>query len=329
MDTSFEPNKDRILEFDQRMRQRLADSLEYLSGATEPEQLVEPEELTSGIQRILKAPLQPDTFAHYYRTVYAIQDGDMEGAAESFKKALKPTEPKQGIEIIPFNGKDADARSSLYLKFFDSDPERPMGILPIRSEVFEKSSQLISDTFDLMRRADSDLHAECQALLRVILLGEGPTDKTALTFGGASAFELWGSICLNAIDAPDIVDMLTAIAHECCHGMLFGYSIDGDLVLNSEEERFSSPLRIDPRPMDGIYHATYVLARMYHAARVVAESGLLQGPLQSKLVDNMSNYEKSFYDSLSTIRTHAKCTDIGQSLIEGAAAYMDKHCPKE
>ncbi len=56
-----------------------------------------------------------------------------------------------------------------------------MGILPIRPEVFEKSSKLISDTFELIRRADPDLDAECEALLRIILLGEGPTDKTALT----------------------------------------------------------------------------------------------------------------------------------------------------
>ena len=65
MDTSFEPNRARIVQFDQRMRQRLAESLEYLFEATAPEVLVEPTELASGTARILEEPLLPDTFAHY------------------------------------------------------------------------------------------------------------------------------------------------------------------------------------------------------------------------------------------------------------------------
>ena len=35
--------------------------------------------------------------------------------------------------------------------------------------------------------------------------------------------------------------------------------IDELFVLNPDWERFPSPLREDPRPMDGIYHATFVV----------------------------------------------------------------------
>jgi hypothetical protein len=50
--------------------------------------------------------------------------------------------------------------------------------------------------------------------------------------------------------------MVQMLAHESSHNLLFGFSADESLVENSPEELFPSPLRMDPRPMDGICHAT-------------------------------------------------------------------------
>ncbi|MBL6431916.1 MAG: hypothetical protein HPM95_15385 [Alphaproteobacteria bacterium] len=64
--------------------------------------------------------------------------------------------------------------------------------------------------------------------------------------------------------------------HEAAHGTLFAMSPVEFYVFNPENERYSSPLRLDPRPLDGIYHATFVLARMHIAMRelvALAEPG--------------------------------------------------------
>ena len=38
---------------------------------------------------------------------------------------------------------------------------------------------------------------------------------------------------------------------------------------------FSSPLRTDPRPMDGVVHATYVVARMHQTISRLLDAGVL------------------------------------------------------
>ncbi len=55
---------------------------------------------------------------------------------------------------------------------------------------------------------------------------------------------------------------MAALLHETAHQLLFGLSLDQPVVENDVEERYASPLRPDPRPMDGIFHATFVCARM-------------------------------------------------------------------
>ena len=59
------------------------------------------------------------------------------------------------------------------------------------------------------------------------------------------------------------LDMVQALAHESAHLLLFGMCADGPLLENANDDhRYSSPLRTDSRPMDGIVHATFVTARM-------------------------------------------------------------------
>jgi HEXXH motif-containing protein len=57
--------------------------------------------------------------------------------------------------------------------------------------------------------------------------------------------------------------------------LLFGFGMGKPLVENHEHERYTSPLRGDPRPMDGVVHATYVVARMHYAVTRMLDSGLL------------------------------------------------------
>ena len=74
-----------------------------------------------------------------------------------------------------------------------------------------------------------------------------------------------------------LLSLLETLAHEAAHSLLFGIQISGPLVLNPDDARFASPLRVDLRPMDGVYHATFVSARMHFAMQELLASGLLKG----------------------------------------------------
>jgi HEXXH motif-containing protein len=114
----------------------------------------------------------------------------------------------------------------------------------------------------LIEQADPLLSEEIRALVSEIVLASGSMDKNSMTFDGASSFMLWGGILLNAERKGGALEMAQMLAHESSHGLLYGMAVEEPLVLNGDEERYPAPLRKDSRPMEGIYHATYVSARM-------------------------------------------------------------------
>jgi hypothetical protein len=69
--------------------------------------------------------------------------------------------------------------------------------------------------------------------------------------------------------------MIEGLSHESAHAYLFALSLGDSFVDNPDDELHPSPLRADPRPLDGTLHATYVSARMHYALSHVIESGVL------------------------------------------------------
>ena len=119
--------------------------------------------------------------------------------------------------------------------------------------------------------------------------------------------------------------MVQTLAHESCHVMLFGFCIDDKLVLNPDSDRYPSPLRADPRPIDGIYHAVYVLARIFYASTAIIEKSNLSKDLITKAKDSRKGFAIRFYDGLGTLKEHAEYTDTGRALMDNAQAYMDEY----
>src|SRR5690606_11375550 len=113
----------------------------------------------------------------------------------------------------------------------------------------------------LLSVAIPELAAEFDALVSQVIMVEGnPVAK--YQFDGGSSYMLWGGLFLNATSHQNDVALIEVMAHESAHILLFGYASDEALVNNDDDTLYHSPLRVDPRPMDGIFHATYVSARM-------------------------------------------------------------------
>ena len=70
--------------------------------------------------------------------------------------------------------------------------------------------------------------------------------------------------------------MIDCLTHESAHAHLFSLSLGDSFVTNPDDELHLSPLRRDPRPLDGLFHATYVSARIALRSIVTRiESGAL------------------------------------------------------
>ena len=106
------------------------------------------------------------------------------------------------------------------------------------------------------------------------------------------------------------------------HSLLLGYSFGAPLVDNDVSEQFTSPLREDPRPMDGIVHATYVLARMHYCIERLLASQALNATERDRLEEAKVRRKSEYLQGLEVVSAHARFNAIGQSLFAGAQTYM-------
>lgn len=323
--SKFTPSADLAYTFDQKMRERLADSLYYLSEVTQEVIQLPDDALEKGLLHIRECPILPHKFAAYFNLVALVNDGDYTAAEECFAEIVNFEESLNGLKVIPYKDPKQDRCSRLYLDQIDTDSGFDFQVFEAQPDDYARAEGLIWRSLKLLDIEDPTLSSEIKALLKRIMLGAGPNKDSGAktTFDGASAPGLWGAILLNAVEPKDVVDMVQTLAHESCHNLLFGYCIDTELVENPDEERYSSPLRADPRPIDGIFHATFVLARMYYAAAQIATSDSLSKELQKKAKLEMQQRTKDFYDGYRTLEKHALYTETGRVLIDSAKIYMD------
>ncbi len=317
----FYPCSERVADFDQMMRSRLADSLEYLLEVTAEHLTISDALAEKKLRQLREQPVLPEVIAAYHELVFAVQDGSLDEAQLLFDEIFATIGADTSFQVIPYN--EPDIISKRYFTQIASDATTPLTVFPAQAADYQRAEKFIHESFDILSESCPSLHDEIRALLKRVMLGAGPTEKNAFTFDGASAFGLWGAILLNAIEPKDVVDMVQTLAHESCHNLLFGYCIEGRLVENPDEERHASPLRLDPRPLDGIFHATFVLARMHYSIEQIAKNPRLSEELRAKIIKECQLRAASFYDGLATLKAHARYTPEGQALINAAEVYMN------
>lgn len=131
---------------------------------------------------------------------------------------------------------------------------------------------------------------------------------------GVTAARFFGNIFLR-LPHPEEDPLLfyfEHIIHEASHLHLYAMMGEDPLILNEESERYSSPIRVDKRPMSGIFHAVFVLARIIRALHRYCH----HVPSHAKAHTIVSNCEKLFLEGLETVRCHARLTPCGQALFE-------------
>lgn len=106
---------------------------------------------------------------------------------------------------------------------------------------------------------------------------------------------------------------------------LFGVALDSPLVLNDDDQRYKSPLRLDPRAMDGIYHATYVSARMHYALARLLGAGVLSSAQVAEAEAACAAHVKSFREGLTTVEAEGNLSELGRDLMAQAKAYMSSY----
>jgi hypothetical protein len=319
---AFAPSAERIFFLDQRMRQRLADSLRHIWDRANGCLDVPPELFQKFLARLERHPVSPLAFNFYCDTVLALEDDDLARATGLLQELIHLPVSPGGTNISELGDLQKNATARRYANSINTDPTCKFEIFSPSPAVAQTCRAQIKGAFDLMDAGDPVLAAEIRALLREIVLAAGTSEKNTMTFDGASSFMLWGAIIINANRNDGELEMVQMLAHESAHNLLFGLSADEALVENSPEELFSSPLRKDPRPMDGIYHATFVTARMHRSIQCLVESGTLSVPFKEKALQELETDTRLFKQGIETVRQYGKLSPLGAEIMQGASDYM-------
>jgi len=157
------------------------------------------------------------------------------------------------------------------------------------------------------------------AITREIIPAYGRA-RNGRTFDGCSSLERWGAILINMHRTRSPLILAETLVHESAHSLLFAVQLDDYLVTNEASDLFPSPLRIDPRPIDGIFHATFVLSYMIAYLVEIAQRKTTTNELKKQAETALSERTKAFCDGYDVLLEHAKLTDKGRDILNEAHA---------
>ncbi|HET6619906.1 MAG TPA: HEXXH motif-containing putative peptide modification protein [Dongiaceae bacterium] len=220
---------------------------------------------------------------------------------------------------------DSDAIGSdiaaLYLRNIDADEARPLNLMPPPLQSVPAARSLIEEATALIGRIAPELAGEIVALVRQILLA---SDRPGAPhpFCGASSFFLWGAVCFNPLRHAGAYQAAETLVHEAAHILLTALAKEEPLVRNPHGARYRSPVRTDPRPMEGIYHATFVLARTCWFHRAAAATADLPQAMRKQAEQAAEQDSRYFLDGFATVMARAELSGLGRALIEDAARFV-------
>jgi hypothetical protein len=246
------------------------------------------ERLTSALRA---GPVTPAVPALYSDLVVALRGRNEPLLRSALDDAARLCLRAFPSSLEPVTIADEDLGSGIaarYAEHASDDPDVPLRLLPLPPRSFSAAKSTLAGALSLMGNTDAGL--------------------------------LWGAIFINASLHPDPLTMATGLVHEAAHLLLLGSTMGKPLVENDPSERYASPLRADPRPMDGVVHACFVLARMHYLTRRIARSAtdLDRGELD-RLLDA---YQQDFRIGDELIAKQARFTEVGRSVYLPARAYM-------
>ncbi|MEQ8859198.1 MAG: HEXXH motif-containing putative peptide modification protein [Pseudomonadales bacterium] len=331
MNHLFFPSAARARALDQRMKTELVKSLRSVCAQVSAQD----RDLGHRLARIetelcpdldaQDGPIPPPLYTAYYQLVLALYDSaeqidDRLEQLLSLPRRLPPGSPR--ITDLSVDGLGSQRLLNLYRFALDTDDRLELAFLPPGQAERERTGRAICRAMRLMNSIDADLAGEFRHLVSQIVLAAPGREPGAIRFDGASSYMLWGALALSVDEEKSDLQMLETLAHESAHSLLFGLTIEEPLVLNDDEELYHSPLRLDPRPMDGIYHATFVSARMHYAMHRASTSGVLDAAQLDECERLLAADRQAFSDGLSVVSRYGKLSPTGASILSAAEAYM-------
>lgn len=170
----------------------------------------------------------------------------------------------------------------------------------------------LKEAEELFKKLDPALYEEYEAYVSRVKL----FSSTTITSSSSPRFFGCIYIRLPQVDENPLFFYLEYLVHEVSHLHLFVMMSEDPMVLNAPHEVFDSPLRPDKRPMMGIYHATFVLARLVRIFRKYVE----KYPENNSAKKIFEAQDSLFKEGVNLVKAHAKLSPVGAHVFQSMMA---------
>ena len=316
MTFEFAPRPAQALHNNQLMHRALIDSVTYLASAMADQGLTVKSQRVSewAAQAASNSQLRPSVFGAYFDLVAAIQSDD-QGAALVLLDEVISSRPAQQAATINHLGRDYTERETdRFQRYMGNGRTGASGIDVPHDEDADHFQRLIKDAFNWIDRAVPELGAEFRALIRDIIL-VSPDDRSADVFEGGTSFKLWGALFLNAESEFTPAQLVTSLAHEEGHAALFGACRNEMLVENPDSEVFWSPIRQAERPLEGIFHAAFVSARMLYVMKHQVADTSLSAQDRARAIQDAEKAAHIYTEGVEIVRQNGRLTQTGATIL--------------
>ena len=323
----FLPDPARAAVIDRGVRTALAESLATVFDACPGLLACLAEDERALLAALRSHAVQPAVFGAYAELVEALLGQDHATAQARLAMVLRPgLRDWSAPRVVTLDDASlGEAVPALYARIIDDDASLPVRIGGVDPAEFARGQALHEATVALLGEAAPGLLREIETVApQLVLVRDAGPGEPPGAFGGASSFYLWGAMILNSARQRTRPQMAESLAHEAGHATLLGSTLGEPMVSNDPAMRYRSPLRADPRPMDGLVHASFVLARMIWCQDRLLQSGLLDGPEREEVAQARARNRHRFGESQGLIEAEARFTPDGGALWTAARDWVHR-----
>ena len=220
---------------------------------------------------------------------------------------------------------------NLYLNQFNkiNDDAYEFSCKPINVNLIDEYKLKINNLMNFIKDIDFETYMEIDNIVDdIYVFGVDFKDSQEIVYSG-SDFDKLGCIFFNEdifVDKDDLF-ILDKIIHESAHQILLSVMIHDEVVLNSDDERYPSPLRTGLRTMNGIYHAAFVLYRIARFFNQIIKKQNTQYSYDD-LISHINKNKEQFLACYDVISKNGKLTNLGSAIIENCYKEL-KDMPNE
>ncbi len=183
----------------------------------------------------------------------------------------------------------------------------------LKKDTYPGILQNLTEGYDYIKKCAEEIYKE------VLVVIKGITIVSGRRFVGSSDIWYQGIAVFNPDDTWTPITFADHIIHEAAHLLLHASNEMHPVMHNPFELHNDSPIRPDPRPLYGTFHATFVFMRLAQFFEVVVASDQSE-----EVMFRLNRHIKGFYDGMKILSERAALTEAGRVLLTQMEEYQTR-----